>query len=344
MAIRFRRRPKVDGVINEQSGLGTPREGMSFAVRAILSAPRNPGKIHSTKDLQELEVAAQEIDDAKPDIVAIAGGDGTLHTTLTEIMKRHEQNPDKQMPKILLIPTGTMNLVATALKIARLSRSPKEFARTVRRKLDSNAPFDIAHAHPMRITRYASLDEEPTVEYGFMYGSAMVVNFMQLYYSADVKKQGAWQAIKVVLRLLLAELLVSMKVRKRRFNVMEPVGARVVFSDLDEAESVCRYHNHNVMMVASVDQVGFGCKAMPDAMSQPECFMFRSSQLSFWGFIASLGQLWAGLPLLKTVDRTVPKLIIDYDKPTPSQIDGEMKPPSVRDVIEIGPVLEFITG
>lgn len=342
--VRFRRRPKVDGVINEQSGLGTPREGMSFAVRAILSAPRNPGKIHSTKDLQELVVAAQQIDDAKPDIVAIAGGDGTLHTTLTEIMKKHEVNPDKQMPKILLIPTGTMNTVATALKIARLSRSPKEFARIVRRKLDSNAPFDIAHAHPMRITRYESLDEEPTVEYGFLYGSAMVVNFMKLYYGVDVKKQGAWHAVKVVFRLLLIELLASMKIRKKRFDVVEPVGAKVTFTDINDKESVCKYRNHIAILIASVDQVGFGCRAMPDAMSRPECFMFRSTQLSFWGLIASLGQLWAGLPLLKTVDKTVPRLIIEYDEPTQTLIDGEMKPPSVRDEIEIGPLLEFIIG
>lgn len=317
---------------------------MGFAIRAILSAPRNPGRIHSTKDLKELEVAAQAIDDAKPDIVAIAGGDGTLHATLTEIMKKHERNPDKQMPKILLIPTGTMNLVATSLKIARLSRSPKEFAQTVRRKLDSNAPFDIVHAHPMRITRYASLDEEPTVEYGFLYGSAMIVNFMSLYYGVDVKKQGAWHAVKVICRLLFVELLASMKIRKKRFDVMKSVGAKVTFTDINDRESVCKFHDHNLIMVASVDQIGFGCRAMPDAMSQPECFMFRSSQLSFWGLIASLGQLWAGLPLMKTVDKTVPKLVIEYDEPTPAQIDGEMKSPSVRDEIEIGPLLEFIIG
>lgn len=340
----FRRRPRVDGVINENAGLGTPREGLAAVVRGILSAPRNPGKIHTTKDLEDLKLAARDIQESEPDILVIAGGDGTLHTSATRILREHERTPDKRSPKWLLIPIGSMNTVATSLKIARRTRSPKEFAQTVRRKLDRNAPFDIAHAYPLRISRWERADADPVIEYGFLLGAAFPVNFMKLYNRADLKKQGPWRAVKLIFSLIVSELLIKLRIRKRRFDIMEPVYAEVTLTDLKGEKSTCPYLEHKALMISSVDQIGFGARGMPDAMREPECFMFRSSRLSFWGLLASAGQLWAGLPMMKTHDRTVPKLRIDFKKPTELQLDGELKPPCIRVDVECGPLLEFITG
>ena len=72
--------------------------------------------------------------------------------------------------------------------------------------------------------------------------------------------------------------------------------------------------------------------------------MFRSTQLTFWGIAASLGPLWAGLPLPATFDAVVPCVRIDYQEPTIATIDGDMKAPTNCDVIACGPTLSFITG
>jgi hypothetical protein len=72
--------------------------------------------------------------------------------------------------------------------------------------------------------------------------------------------------------------------------------------------------------------------------------MLRSTHLSFWGLVGSLGPLWAGLPLPATFDAVVPHLTIDYQEPTIATVDGDLKPPRTSDVIGCGPALSFITG
>jgi hypothetical protein len=72
--------------------------------------------------------------------------------------------------------------------------------------------------------------------------------------------------------------------------------------------------------------------------------MLRSTHLSLWGLVASLGPLWAGLPLPATFDAVVPHSRIDYQDPTIATVDGDMKPPRNCDIIACGPVVSFITG
>ena len=72
--------------------------------------------------------------------------------------------------------------------------------------------------------------------------------------------------------------------------------------------------------------------------------MLRSTHLSFWGFVASLGPLWVGLPLPATFDAVVPHLTIDYQEPAIATVDGDLKPPRICDTIASGPTVAFITG
>jgi len=72
--------------------------------------------------------------------------------------------------------------------------------------------------------------------------------------------------------------------------------------------------------------------------------MLRSTHLSFWGLVGSLGPLWAGLPLPATFDAVVPHLTIDYQEPDHRHRRRRHEAGQDRDVIGCGPTLSFITG
>jgi hypothetical protein len=37
-------------------------------------------------------------------------------------------------------------------------------------------------------------------------------------------------------------------------------------------------------------------------------------------------------------------MTVEYEQPTVTQVDGDLKPPTTRDVIEICPALPFVIG
>lgn len=69
-----------------------------------------------------------------------------------------------------------------------------------------------------------------------------------------------------------------------------------------------------------------------------------STRLSFLGLIGNLIRIWTGQSLPSTFDAVVPEVVIEYAEPTVTMVDGDLKPPTSRDVIACGPMLKFIIG
>ena len=321
------RRRKVAVVTNPNAGKNTPRAGLGKVIASILTTPY---WTYSPETLAALDGAAQLLRRDRPDILVIAGGDGSVHQTLSKVLREHERSPGAPLPQILIIPIGTMNTVATTIGLTR--HPAVKLAELVAAKIRENLPLDHVHLNPLRVND----------EYGFLYGSGLVVNFLQKYYE-DREQRGPKRALKVILGALGNEIVSKLTFRKSTHGLLRPVHAKITLPDGYETP-VAPDMTHTAIMCAAVDQIGMGCRGMPDARSKPGNFMLRSMQLNFWGLMASVGPLWAGMPLPKTFDAVVPHLTIEYHEPTVTQLDGDLKPPTMRDVISSGPALSFITG
>jgi diacylglycerol kinase family enzyme len=79
----------------------------AFGERGPLILSRSPG---------ELPGAMADLSRARPAMLFIAGGDGTLRQTLTHLIAAYGEQP---LPKIAILRGGTMNTVATSLGICR---------------------------------------------------------------------------------------------------------------------------------------------------------------------------------------------------------------------------------
>jgi hypothetical protein len=321
------REKKVAVVTNPKAGKNTPRAGLGQVISSILATPR---WTYNPETLSALEGTAKQLSHDRPDILVIAGGDGTVHETLSKVLIEHEHSPAAPIPQILVIPIGTMNNLATTLGLTK--HPAVKLAELIAAKIRDKRPLDVTTLSPLKIND----------EFGFFYGTGLPVNFLQKYYE-DRKRRGPKRAIKVVLATLGNEIVSLLTFRKSKQILTRPVHATITLPDGNDP-SVAPSTTHTGIICASIDDIGLGCRAMPQARSQPGCFMLRSTRLSFWGLVASLGPLWAGLPLPATFDAVVPHLTIDYQEPTIATVDGDMKPPRTNDVIGCGPTVSFITG
>ena len=315
---------KVAVVTNPKAGKNTPRAGLGKVISSILATPR---WTYNPETLSALEGTAKQLSHDRPDILVIAGGDGTVHETLSKVLLEHERSPAAPIPQILIIPIGTMNNLATTLGLTK--HPAVKLAELIAAKIRDKRPLDVT---PLKIND----------EYGFLYGTGLPVNFLQKYYE-DPKHRGPRRAIKVVLTTIGNEILSLLTFRKSKQILTRPVHATITLPEGNDPP-VAPFTTHTGIICASIDDIGLGCRAMPKARSQPGCFMLRSTHLSFWGLVGSLGPLWAGLPLPATFDAVVPHLSIDYQEPTIATVDGDMKPPRTSDIIGCGPALSFITG
>lgn len=322
------RKRKVAVVTNPNAGKNTPRAGLGKVIASILTTPY---WTYNTETLGALQGAAQQIRHDRPDILVIAGGDGTIHHTLTSVLKAHESAPGAPLPQILIIPIGTMNTVATSLGLTR--HPAVRLAELVATKIRENRPLDHVHLNPLKVND----------EYGFLYGSGLVVNFLEKYYE-DREQRGPKRAVKVILGALGNEIVSAITFRKPTHGLMKPVHAKIALPGGHEPP-VAPLMTHTAILVGAVDQIGMGCKGLPDARTHPGKFMLRSTNLSFWGLMANVGPLWAGFPLTSsTFDATTDRLTIEYEEPTVVQLDGDLKPARAVDVIESGPTVPFVTG
>lgn len=123
-----------------------------------------------TKRVEDLGDAAAEVRAAGVEYLALHGGDGTNHVTLTAFAKAWG---DEAFPRIVILRGGTMNTVSNSFGIRgkpstilpwlldALDRgeTPREVARPLLRVLDGGE------------TRY-----------GFIFGNGVVSNFLRVYY------------------------------------------------------------------------------------------------------------------------------------------------------------------
>ena len=142
------------------------------------------GLLRQSTSLELLEEIIYEFMRLKIDIVAISGGDGTLHQTLTEFVSAYADEP---LPRFIILRGGTMNTVSDSI-------NHKGDALWVLEKALSR----IQTAKPF--TEF----EQPLVrannKYGFIFGTGVITRFLSRYYASQ--ERGKSLAMRMLIGMI----------------------------------------------------------------------------------------------------------------------------------------------
>ncbi len=158
--------PGIGVVLNPKSrrNLRDPRAASRLARRL-----GDHGVVREARSIDELYRIAEDFRRDDIEVLAISGGDGTNHVTLTGFLDVYGGHT---MPQVALLRGGTMNTVANSVGVRRggpeglLGRLLRDYAQR------ANAPLENVERHVMRIGSH----------YGFLFGTGVVAGFLAEYY------------------------------------------------------------------------------------------------------------------------------------------------------------------
>ncbi len=301
--------------VNPHSRANRRDPGLGGRFAAILG---DEGQVITPTTLDGLGTAARDLAARPPATIAVHGGDGTLHKTLTALLGAFAGSP---LPPLAILPGGTMNVVAASLG---LSAPPEALlAQLVEDQQAGRAPSTVSR-HCLRVGG----------AFGFVFGNGMMANFLEVYYAKP--GYGPGRALWILLRTVLSALIGGCYARAifRRF------AGRVLVDG-----QALPWRTFTGLGAATVREVGLGFKLNHRADDDPQ----RMGVLAIHaGPLALAPELLAvyqgrGISPARAWSAVASRLLIEPDEAqTTYTIDGDLYPARGAIEIAMGPELTFV--
>jgi diacylglycerol kinase family enzyme len=172
-------RGEVAVFVNPRSRENRRNPGLARELAGVVG---DAGRVLAPGSLDELAAMAVALRAASPGIIAVHGGDGTLHKVVTALGAAYGETP---LPPLAVLRGGTMNVVAASLGIVT---KPAPFLRMLAEKARAGAPLDLMPRRCLRVGEHL----------GFVFGNGLAANFLAEYYADDKygPKRAAWLLVK----------------------------------------------------------------------------------------------------------------------------------------------------
>jgi diacylglycerol kinase family enzyme len=276
------------------------------------------GDVSSTGSITDAYKAAETFLKIGIDIIAISGGDGTAHRTMEILLDVYGNEP---LPPILLLPTGTQNMVPRSFGIDGSGLANLMLA-TVRYR--HNVPMRCIQRNMLRVNGHMS----------FMFGLGVAARFMVKYYEAgDTTPKGAATVLaKLVADAARGGAFSKEMLATNTFDISldgkvieEKVPLHILFCSFVERLPLhFMLFPHSSYESGRFEVVYSGAKPMTLAAHFPA--ILRGSGAEMKGITRHLGN----------------KLIMDLATPEPYTLDGELYPATDHFEIEAGPEINFL--
>jgi diacylglycerol kinase (ATP) len=142
------------------------------------------GRVFAPKTLEELASDAATLPAQPPSVIAVHGGDGTLHRTVAALGQAFGDAP---IPPLAILGGGTMNVVSASLGI-RQKAAP--FLASLVATVRAEQPFATVRRRCLRIGDTL----------GFIFGNGLMANFLGEYYGTG--EYGPARATWLLLRAI----------------------------------------------------------------------------------------------------------------------------------------------
>jgi diacylglycerol kinase (ATP) len=276
------------------------------------------GRVLTPGSIEELARSVAELRAQSPSVIAVHGGDGTLHKTVTALIRAWGEEP---LPPLAVLCGGTMNVVARSLHI---NDHAETFLRQVVESVRLQTPLETVRRRCIRVGD----------QFGFIFGNGLMANFLTEYYAPG--PYGPRRAVWILLRILASAMVMGPYMRRlfRRFRG----GVRIDGVPLSWPDFV-------TIGAATVREVGLGFKLNHRADDDPERFGVIAIHA---GPLALVPDFWAvhagrGVATSRAYSAVASTLEIESSEGTMAYtIDGDLYRTNAPLRITVGPPVDLI--
>jgi diacylglycerol kinase family enzyme len=277
------------------------------------------GEVREARSIDELHRIAEDFRKLDVGALAIAGGDGTNHVTITGFVDVYGTRP---LPPLALLRGGTMNTVANSIGVRRARSEP--LLAALRRGFHD---LPRVKRHVMRIGD----------SYGFLFGTGAVYGFLAEYYRNG--DPSPFVAAKTLARGIGSTFVGGDAVAR----IAAPFRGSVTLDD------GTRWPERDYLAVAggTVDQIGLHFRPFHRSMERPGCFHLLGIHTDAVGFVLDLPRIWRARPMRdeKRYDAVLASATIESaDGVVRYMVDGDLHDCRGPLRVETGPEVELLLG
>lgn len=307
--------PGIGVISNRNARVNRLKPGLKDQLAFIIGSN---GEVSSTGNLSDVHVALETFRRIGVDIIAISGGDGTSHRTIEILLSVF----DKQTPPpILLLPTGTQNMIPRSFGIVGNGLSTLLLAVA---RYQHNVPMRCIKRNILRVNGHSS----------FMFGCGTAARFMVPYYeSGETNPKGA-------AKLLGRAVLDTIQGGEFSAALVKPIAMQLRLDDGPIEEHPDNY----IFFCSFIENLPLHFVLFPRAGRDEGVFEMAYANAKPTAVARALPRILMGSKQrLDAVHRRLArKLELTLDKPEPYTLDGDLYEPCDKFEISAGPELSFM--
>jgi diacylglycerol kinase (ATP) len=313
-------------VLNPRSGRNARDPGAALRLARTLG---DHGVLRQARSIGELYRIAQDFRSSNIDVLAISGGDGTNHVTLTGFLDVYG---GATMPQVALLRGGTMNTVANSVGVSDgkpdglLGRLVREYARRGALELEN------VERHVMRV---APASGGGKAHYGFLFGTGVVHGFLDEYYRDGAPSPLV--ALKTLTRAIASALVGGETIRR----MARPFRGSVVLDD----GTIWPEHDFLAIAGGTISHIGLQFKPFHRHAAAPGRFQLLGIHASPLSFVRELPRIHRGEPMRpgKASDALASRALIrGADGHVKYMIDGDLHETQGDLEVAIGPRVRLV--
>lgn len=271
----------------------------------------------ATEDLPDLRRVAEEFKTRDIDILAIGGGDGTNHVTLSHLIDVYGEKP---LPQLTFLRGGTMNTLANSVNIK--GHSEKILSNLIY-KYHEGESFETTEMDLMKIND----------KYGFIFGLGFVYRFMESYYRggmAPSPPKATWMLCRSI-----GSALINGRFARGLFQRFE--------AHVEVDGRPWPFQNWSALFSGSIPFLGLKFRVFRLA-EEPGSFHAIGISIPPRNVLKFVPYMFLGkkVPSDEIVEAPAREMIIQLNEPMGYTVDGDMLPPAQRIEIRTGPRLKII--
>jgi diacylglycerol kinase family enzyme len=311
--------PGIGVVVNPHARAN--RNGCAERARRLGEIVGDDGTVRVTESVAAIEQVARDFRAHDTEVLAICGGDGSYHCTLTAFRGVYGDAP---LPLLLPLRAGTINYVADATGGRR--GTPEQTLARVVRDYRRGRVYETTERDLLRVNGR---------EHGFVLSFGTAVNYLRRYYALE--RQGAVAAARLLARLILSALAGTHSARA----VFQATGADV------ECDGVpLPFRQFTFFFAATVDQIALGFRPTYLATRKRGYFHVLGGPVPATRLIRRAVRLYRGFPTGEPAlyDSLGRHLIVRFFRPEPWMLDGDILPPLERLEVDVACRVTLIQG